>query len=245
MIRSRRHTVVPPGEERCVWMTAGILSYQLCDRQLECNDCALDAAMRNHFVRREPAPRASDRSVPENSLRTDLAYTRNHCWVEGLKPSGLRLGLEPGLARVLLSPRAVVFSPHGQELVQGQSCLWIVMEGGTFPLAAPASGSVRSGNAILAEKPFLVSEDPFGDGWLLEMEPLRRPQDEPWLHAAEAAASYEKDDERLRQLLAHAVQSRRQEVGATLADGGLPLKNLADMLGATRYFSIVRKVFGP
>ncbi len=42
--------ILPPDELRCVWMSAGILSYQLCDRAFDCDHCALDQAMRPHFA---------------------------------------------------------------------------------------------------------------------------------------------------------------------------------------------------
>jgi glycine cleavage system H protein len=37
-------------------------------------------------------------------------------------------------------------------------------------LYAPASGSVTAVNGALADTPELVNEDPYGDGWMLELE---------------------------------------------------------------------------
>ena len=43
--------VVPDGETPCVWMTAGVLTCWLCDRDLECQACPLDAALRHDAER--------------------------------------------------------------------------------------------------------------------------------------------------------------------------------------------------
>ncbi len=38
--------VVPEGEFKCIWMTAGIISYKLCDYQFRCEVCPFDIVMR-------------------------------------------------------------------------------------------------------------------------------------------------------------------------------------------------------
>lgn len=41
----------------CVWMTAGVINYRLCDREFECESCPFDAAIRGRG-RRPVAPRS-------------------------------------------------------------------------------------------------------------------------------------------------------------------------------------------
>jgi hypothetical protein len=42
------HTTVAPERpvELCVWMLSGVLNYRLCDRDLDCEHCPLDRALR-------------------------------------------------------------------------------------------------------------------------------------------------------------------------------------------------------
>lgn len=40
----------------CIWMSAGLLSYRLCDREYDCEHCPLDAALRG-----APPPPPADR----------------------------------------------------------------------------------------------------------------------------------------------------------------------------------------
>lgn len=62
----------PPGALPCVWMSAGLVSFKLCDREGECEGCPFDRAMREPHGRpvrhrRAPAPTpacAPDRRPP-------------------------------------------------------------------------------------------------------------------------------------------------------------------------------------
>lgn len=48
----RQAGALPSGDMPCVWMSAGLLSFKLCDRQGECETCPLDRALRGL----EPVP---------------------------------------------------------------------------------------------------------------------------------------------------------------------------------------------
>jgi len=40
-------SVMPPGLLPCVWMSAGLVAFKLCDREGECESCPFDQAMRS------------------------------------------------------------------------------------------------------------------------------------------------------------------------------------------------------
>ncbi len=249
MSPSKKHHIVPPNELCCVWMTAGILSYQLCDREFECDDCPLDAAMRKHFLRRghavEAKPRSAPAAAPQQSLREGYRYSNNHCWIRQAAHNLFQIGLEPGLSRVLLAPRAVVYPTIGQMLHKGQTCLWVVMEGGTLPCESPCEGVVRATNRQLTENPHLIQSQPFDEGWLLELQVEDAAgQTAGLLDADQVRPAYAASESRFRELLEGALHKGQPSVGTTLADGGQLLQNIADLLGPSRYFSIVRKVYG-
>jgi glycine cleavage system H protein len=247
---STKHHVVPPDELCCVWMTAGILSYQLCDRELECDQCPLDSAMRKHFHRRsEPVgshSRAMQVPAGREGLREGHRYSPNHCWIRQISPNLLRLGIEPGMGSALLTPRAVVYPSRGQMLQKGQTCLWVVMEGGTLPIDAPCGGIVSETNRLLGEQPHLLQSRPFDEGWLMDLQVDDAGNAaEDVMDPAEAGPQYTGDELRFRDLLDNALRKGQPSaVGATMADGGQPLRNIADMIGASRYFSITRRVYG-
>lgn len=51
----------PAGALPCVWMSAGLVAYKLCDRNFECEGCPFDLAMRGA---RAALPRALPRTRP-------------------------------------------------------------------------------------------------------------------------------------------------------------------------------------
>lgn len=39
-------SIIPEGEHECIWMNAGVLPFQLCDRAFACESCPIDADLR-------------------------------------------------------------------------------------------------------------------------------------------------------------------------------------------------------
>jgi glycine cleavage system H protein len=205
--------------------------------------------MRPHFAPPADGAAGTRAPVPAAHLEPGRRYSRGHCWAQAVGESGedrllVRVGLEPGLAAALLRPRTVVQPRPGDPLHKGEAHLWVVTDGGTFPVAAPVSGHLRRANPALAERPSLVVTQPFAEGWLYEMEAERGAAELEALLDAEAADRlYAQDARRFRQELAEALRSSSAET-PTLADGGVALGTVSDMLGATRYFALLRMVYG-
>jgi glycine cleavage system H lipoate-binding protein len=242
--------VFPPKELRCVWMTAGILTYKLCDHDFECDDCPLNAALRGHSDRFHTSGSGdispSSAAVENRELRDGYLYTRNHCWAKKVTDSLIRVGLEPRLSHALLTPKAFVLPSDGQRIQRRQTCLWIVIEGGTLPFESPCAGVIRTVNRQLISYPHLLQLQPFDLGWFFELE-LDEPFQESvdFLNFEEAGLSYASDQSRFRMMLSSTLRVGSPRVGMTLADGGQPLQNIADVIGPGKYFSVLRKAFPP
>ncbi len=236
------HAVVPPNL-RCVWMSAGILSYQLCGRQFECDDCPLDAAMRMHFS--QPDLHANGDRPPHDGALPELFYSRNHCWLSAMAGDVARIGIEPGLASALRSPKAIVLPSVGEKLKQHDWCAWIVLDGGTVPLRAPLSGVVRTVNTILTNEPNQIFRSPLNEGWLFDVEVKN---DEfirsHLMKRKEAEKKFDLDRRLFLELIAEAFHLGSKNVGMTLQDGGQRLSDAPAMLGGKRYAEIVREAFG-
>lgn len=247
-----RH-VIPPDELKCVWMTAGILSYQLCDRQLDCDQCPLDQAMRMYTRRGGPAAAAAIAEPPpadtDRGLRDDRRYGHEHCWVLRQPDEGagdeivVRVGLEPALADALLSPRAIVHTEPGGTIQHRATHFWVVTEGGTFGVRAPVDGVLLETNALLNERPHLVAMRPLDEGWLytLRVEARSRALDR-LLEAPAAAREYDAAARRFRESLRQALRSTGRAAGAR-DDDPTTLQALADALGPARYLALMRRVY--
>lgn len=252
--RTKGQRVVDPGDPLCVWMSAGILSYQLCERGFDCDNCPLDLALRQHFGQGHRALAAAARADtppsagpgPDGELPADRRYSRNHLWLKaGPAAPGahrvVRVGVEPGLAGAFLAPRAVVLPTTGERLRRGRTHLWVVMEGGTFPLAAPTDGVVLAINEDLRREPHRLVGAPLETGWIMELDVCDYEWNEAALLEAPAArAAWREERARFEDRLMAGLNEGRQGVGPTLADGGVPLRRLSDMLGPARYFGLLK-----
>ncbi len=248
------HHVIPPDELKCVWMTAGILSYQLCDRQLDCEHCPLDQAMRM-YTRRGSVPRIdpSAAQVPstpvDRHLPDDRLYSREHCWLMRVADPAAgravwRVGLEPALASALLTPRAVVHTDPGAAILHGATHFWIVTEGGTFGVLAPVGGALHATNPALHDRPHLAATRPLDEGWLYEVTTDTGSKDLGRLMTAEKAAElYDAASARFHKTLRSAQRGSRSAKSDD-EDDNATLRALADALGPARYLRLVRRTYG-
>jgi glycine cleavage system H protein len=241
--------LIPPDELQCFWMTAGVVHYQLCDRMYDCDQCPLDAVIRGGLPRGAAAGDAetvSSSSAGSQEIPADgYRFTRNHWWAKEADAGQVRFGIESDLAQALMGVKGLVFPSLRQPLRRGQACIWVVMDGGTYPLEAPIDGVVHAINHELIDKPHLLGMHPFGDGWLCEMETGGRDVEMPDLMSAgEAQTRYAGDKARFMTSLAGSLRGKRPPVGPTLADGGKNLRNFANILGPTRYLALLRQSYG-
>ncbi|HUN65000.1 MAG TPA: hypothetical protein VMW43_02795 [Bacteroidota bacterium] len=233
------YRIIPKKEDCCVWMTAGILGYQLCERSFDCDRCPLDAAMKQHFSAGRPAA-AETAPVPSGDLPDDHRYTAGHFWVKEIEPSVFRIGIEPTLAKALLVPRAVILPDAGEKVSTSSPCLWFILDETTLPVPAVFDGVVLRHNESLTDKPYKVFFHPFDQGWLFDIAVGQSPS-APLLDAREARRSYADDLLHFRERLQSALQP--VSIGQTLADGGQPLQDISSMLGPSRYYQLVAESF--
>lgn len=244
--QEKKYSLVPPGEFRCVWMTAGILSYQLCDRDFDCDNCPLDVAMRKHFSDGHPPPHEEHRSTPAEpvALRSDRLYSLNHCWVKHQGENVQQIGLEPFLAAALLRPKAIVFPSVEESVKKDQACMWIVLDGGTLPVDSPLTGTVLSTNGKLKQNPHELFFHPFDEGWLINLRAGSDSEERrQLLTAAEAETFFARHCTLLRELLLQVMRENQPRVGATLPDGGAVLQTVSDIIGPRKYFAMVQRAF--
>jgi glycine cleavage system H lipoate-binding protein len=249
MTAIKRCFLIPPDEQLCIWMTAGVLSYQLCNRMLDCDNCPIDAVMHRRFSEspaveegenNHMAPRVVQ-DIPEEGFQ----YSRNHWWARKTDSGKIRLGIESGFAQTLLGVKGIVFPAPHQRLCKGQACIWVVMDGSTLALESPLDGVVQTVNHDLIDKPHLLRLQPFDDGWLCEIESEDAEAEAAGLlTAVDIRPKYSADRTRFLASLSGAMRGRRPPIGTTLADGGEQLQNCADILGAIRYIALLRHHFG-
>jgi glycine cleavage system H protein len=101
--------------------------------------------------------------VPE-----DLRYTQDHEWlrVEGDEAT---VGITEYAAGELGDVVFVELPATGMALDSAQSFGVIESVKTASDLYSPAAGEVVAVNGALADKPELVNEDPYGEGWMIKL----------------------------------------------------------------------------
>ena len=105
-------------------------------------------------------------------IPADLKYGQDHMWARPGPNGGLvRVGLTD-FAQGSLGDVVDVSLPGPDETVDaGQPCGDIESVKSVNDLIAPVSGTVRRRNDELANAPELINSDPYGQGWMFEIEP--------------------------------------------------------------------------
>jgi glycine cleavage system H protein len=99
----------------------------------------------------------------------DLRYTVEHEWVR-VESGRARVGITSYAQDALGDIVYVTLPDEGASLTAGQTCGEIESTKSVSDLYAPVSGSVVARNTALDSNPELVNTDPYGEGWLFEVE---------------------------------------------------------------------------
>jgi len=239
--------MLPDGSHPCVWMSAGQISYKLCDRDFECEACPLDAALRGQGQPSvEPAGRTSTAGSPALEFPDDRGYAPGHTWAGVLDDGHVRVGLDAFAAGLLAHASGVVLPAPGAPVEKGRTAFWITDGASTVAIQSPVTGSVLRRNPRLREHPALATEAPYEDGWLVELscddsEAASAGLDPAPLARERAVA----DSVRLRDAAIGATRAEAADaVGPTLLDGGGATADLIRVLGSVRYYAIVGRLLG-
>jgi len=100
----------------------------------------------------------------------DLRYTKDHEWSK-LEGSKVRIGITDFAQGELTDIVYVELPKPGAALAKGKSFGVVESVKSTSELFAPLSGKVVEVNAALAKTPELVNKDPYGEGWMIIVEP--------------------------------------------------------------------------
>ena len=104
-------------------------------------------------------------------IPADLRYSADHLWVRpGPGTSVVRAGVTEFAQQALGDVVDVSLPRPGGTVRAGEACGDIESVKSLNDLIAPVSGTVRARNDDLTGAPELVNTDPYGQGWMFEVE---------------------------------------------------------------------------
>jgi glycine cleavage system H protein len=105
-----------------------------------------------------------------SDIPPDLHYTAEHEWVRRSGDNSARIGITDFAQSALGDVVFVQLPDVGTELTAGESFGEVESTKSVSDLYAPVSGKVSAVNGDLDGTPQLVNSDPYGDGWLVDVE---------------------------------------------------------------------------
>jgi glycine cleavage system H protein len=105
-----------------------------------------------------------------SDIPPDLHYTAEHEWVRRSGDDTARIGITDFAQSALGDVVFVQLPDVGTELTAGESFGEVESTKSVSDLYAPVSGKVSAVNGDLDGSPQLVNSDPYGAGWLLDVQ---------------------------------------------------------------------------
>ncbi len=230
--KDKHYPLIPEEELKCIWMIDGLISYKLCETNLQCEFCPFDQAIKNDESIEGDWTEEPLKTEP-SSVRIDgsFFYHPDHCWLKVESPEKVRIGIDDLLTQLMTDVRTVILPQVGSFVGQGECCAHIIRGDHILPVVSPVSGSIQTVNPRLKKKPELITDDPGGYGWLFTVEPENLQSDLNNLFFGRKAFLWYQQQE--KEILARAglmLKQNPHDLGPTMQDGGVRLTRLRDVL---------------
>ena len=236
----KKRSLLPADARPCVWMTAGLVAYKICDHDFDCENCPLDAGLCGREARSDAPEVSAELPVEAFEIPADRFYHSSHTWAQPFDQGRVRFGIDAFAAHLLSRASSVVLPAEGTLLQQGRVGFWISEDTRLVPLVSPVSGRVLKRNQQVQKSPGLVAESPYGQGWLLEVACTDwSSQRRRLVDADRAQELVHRQMASFRKRVSRFAELSDPAVGPTLADGGERLTDVRGILGPKRYRRLI------
>jgi len=158
--------------------------------------------------------------------------SRNHTWAHLEKSGVAKIGLDDLMLRITGEVKIRPLKKQGELIRKGDLLAKIDQNGKFLNIFSPISGKIVTANPVLEVNQSLLKEDPYGKGWIYNIQPSNWVAETPSCYLAEEAAEWlKKELERYRDFLARNMQTYATEPAfVLLQDGGELCENsLSDL----------------
>jgi glycine cleavage system H protein len=221
-------------------MCAGQISYKLCDRGFDCENCPLDAALRGQMLAVTRRGGHLDRRVDEGLFPGDRLFSPGHTWVQAMSHDDARIwrvGLDAFATALIGCATDVRCNPERETIDRGDPICEVDLGLGTLAVTSPVSGRFVRANRILQSHPETLLTEPYGEGWILELEGLDPAAILGLRPAPRALEHTEHDVRRFRRTLALRLLS--ESSAAAPSDPAQSLRDLRQVLCGANYVDLL------
>jgi glycine cleavage system H lipoate-binding protein len=224
----------PADQRKCRYMLMGEVSYKICPNSFRCGDCTFDQMMQDRL---QPVYQPQSEELPQVAgfyMSEKLYYFRNHTWLR-LERNGLyRMGIDDFAGSLIGNAQSVELPSIGRNLDLEEYAWTVGHEHGDLEFFSPIKGVVTSTNHTLFDDANRITEQPYGGGWLMTIEPESiAKSNKNFLSGEEARAWMVEESNLLSKHLAGAA-------GVTMHDGASLSKELSRHLSKEKWLDIVK-----
>jgi len=117
----------------------------------------------------------------------DLRYTKDHEWLRQLEDGTALTGITDHAQDALGDLVFVEVPTVGDKLSAGDACAVVESVKAASDVYCPVDAEIIEVNDVLADSPELINSDPYGEGWLMRIQP----EDAGAVEALMSAQDYE------------------------------------------------------
>ncbi len=129
-----------------------------------------------------------------SNIPSGLKYSKSHEWVEDQGDGSVKVGITDH-AQGLLGDMVFVEVPEdGAAVNQGEECAVVESVKAASDVYSPVTGEVVEVNETLGDKPELIIQDPYGEGWIMRIQLSNPAELEELMDADDYGAMIEAED---------------------------------------------------
>ena len=178
--------------------------------------------------------------ISKNCLDGSLFYHKNHCWIRVANPHEVVIGINGILAKLMYGIRTVVLPRIGEPVIKNQVFAHIMLEKQIVPLIMPVNGEVIAVNETLGGKPELLRTEFCDKGWLVTIKADNLEKELRTLSFGSKAMEWYRAKERsLNEAIYAACNTNREQLGATMHDGGELIPNASELLTSEQFSKVL------
>jgi len=226
----------PHNERACRYMMSGDVPVKYCSNAYDCSTCEFDQLMQAYHET------IAGHEVKKSEIRgftvaDDYYYHPGHSWLRYEHGGLIRIGIDDFSHRLLGFISEIRLPEVGAKVKENTRGWLIRRDEKIAPFLMPVEGIVVARNHRVMQSPSLVKDDPYEEGWLIMLEPIRKLNTQGSLFYGEEAKNFFREE-------ANKLDAMVQEVygGMSLAaTGGEVINDIYGNLKRIGWDTLVKK----
>jgi glycine cleavage system H lipoate-binding protein len=162
--------IKPYSQKECRHMLSGRVQFRLCGNDYHCETCQFDQMLEENELQ-TPVGAPLIAKASGFKVADDYYYHRGHTWARVEHGGMIRIGFDDFTSK-LLGPLTGINLPRLGSPVDQSDVGWSIRrQENTARFLSPMDGIVVARNHRVLDQPALAGKDPYGQGWLLVVEP--------------------------------------------------------------------------